>query len=82
VWWEEVVVPPAVVGLLGVCGILECGEKRGEWIWFVGEREREGQVLVLELRFMPCETRTELWRIVARARRPEALGPCVHGYVT
>ncbi len=65
------------------CGeFVEYGGERREWIWFVGEREREGQVLVLELRFMPCDARTELWRNVARAPRPEALGPCVHGYVT
>ncbi len=58
------------------------GKSEGEWIWVVGKREREGRVLVLELRFVPCETRTELWRNVARARRLEALGPCVHGYGT
>jgi len=57
-------------------------ESEEKWVWFVGKREREGQVLVLELRFMPCEAGTEPWRIVARARRLEALGPCVHGYVT
>jgi len=69
VWW-------------GCWEFVEYGGERGEWVLIVGEREREGQVLVLELRFMPRETRTERWRIVARARRLEASGPCVHGYVT
>jgi len=61
-------------GEVGFLGCVGCVGERREWIWVVGEREREGQVLVLELRFMHCETGTEPWRIVAKGAKTRGFG--------
>jgi len=47
-----------------------------------GEGARRGRSWFLSYALCPREAGTEPWRIVARAPRLEALGPCVHGYVT
>jgi len=61
-------------GIVGICGM--CERARGMGMVCGGEGARRGRSWFLSY------ARTELWRIVARAPRLEALGPCVHGYGT